>query len=204
MKLLLAAYDMNPRVEFFQQMFSRCVAIDDVGIACTVDQIIRYTLDNNTELIVTASDNIKMVKLACDRLRDAKQTVPPVVMVSPVMSPAIIHQAIIDGFHDVIHADGDAEETIKIFRAVLRGDRDIRRVSALASVRRLLPLGHRVQHLVDDYDLDILRLITQGKSNAEIAEIIIMARQTVSNRVSRILNMTGANNRASLAVLYLT
>lgn len=55
----------------------------------------------------------------------------------------------------------------------------------------------------DDTDGDIVRLITAGLNNNEIAERVFLSVQTVRNRISRLLEASGARNRTHLAAMYL-
>jgi DNA-binding CsgD family transcriptional regulator len=48
-------------------------------------------------------------------------------------------------------------------------------------------------------DREMVRHVSQGKSNAEIASLLHLSEHTIRNRVSRILEMTGCSNRAALA-----
>jgi DNA-binding CsgD family transcriptional regulator/pimeloyl-ACP methyl ester carboxylesterase len=49
-------------------------------------------------------------------------------------------------------------------------------------------------------EIEVLRLLAQGKSNPEIAEQLFITRNTVQNHVSSILIKTNLNNRAQAAV----
>jgi hypothetical protein len=55
----------------------------------------------------------------------------------------------------------------------------------------------------DSIDEDIVRLISYGFSNAEIAESIRYSVQTVRNRISQLLVASGARNRTQLSTIYL-
>lgn len=55
----------------------------------------------------------------------------------------------------------------------------------------------------DSIDEDIVRLISYGFSNAEIAESIRFSVQTVRNRISQLLVASGARNRTQLSTIYL-
>ena len=55
----------------------------------------------------------------------------------------------------------------------------------------------------DSIDEDIVRLISYGFSNAEIAESIRFSVQTVRNRISQLLLASGARNRTQLSTIYL-
>lgn len=49
-------------------------------------------------------------------------------------------------------------------------------------------------------ELEVLALVRQGMTNAEIARALGTSRGTVKTQVSRILEKTGARNRAAAAV----
>jgi len=48
-------------------------------------------------------------------------------------------------------------------------------------------------------EVEVLRLIAQGKSNREIAEALFISLNTVGHHVSNILSKTGTPNRAGVA-----
>ena len=55
----------------------------------------------------------------------------------------------------------------------------------------------------DSIDEDIVRLISNGFSNAEIAASTRLSVQTVRNRISQLLVLSGARNRTQLSTIYL-
>ncbi|MSZ31504.1 MAG: hypothetical protein F2630_04720 [Actinobacteria bacterium] len=55
----------------------------------------------------------------------------------------------------------------------------------------------------DSIDEDIVRMISYGFSNGEIAESIHLSVQTVRNRISQLLVLSGARNRTQLSTIYL-
>ena len=48
-------------------------------------------------------------------------------------------------------------------------------------------------------EIEVLRLVANGKTNQEIAETLLITTSTVANHVANILNKTGSANRASAA-----
>lgn len=65
-----------------------------------------------------------------------------------------------------------------------------------------------IEELYDEYGLDrtdrkIIRLLTNGRSNREIAELLSFSEGTIKNRISRILNVTGQKDRTQIAVFAL-
>lgn len=56
---------------------------------------------------------------------------------------------------------------------------------------------------LDEVDLRIIELVTEGCANKDIALGVFLSCQTVRNRLTRIFDITGAGNRTQLAVMWL-
>ncbi len=68
------------------------------------------------------------------------------------------------------------------------------------------PLTSNVSGLIpyrDATDEDIVRLISAGLNNQEISDIVHLSIQTVRNRISRLLEASGARNRTHLCSMFL-
>ncbi len=71
-------------------------------------------------------------------------------------------------------------------------------------VREFLAGGAREMPLhptLSAREIEVLRLVAQGKTNAEIAGLLVISKNTADRHVSNILAKTGSANRAE-AVLY--
>jgi len=55
-------------------------------------------------------------------------------------------------------------------------------------------------YLLNKVDLAIIKGISEGKTNKEIGEVVCYSEGTIKNRVSKILAMTGLNDRTEVAV----
>jgi two-component system response regulator DegU len=53
--------------------------------------------------------------------------------------------------------------------------------------------------LLTEREMDVLRLIAQGKSNTEISRELVVVEKTVEKHVANILRKTGTKNRTEAA-----
>jgi DNA-binding CsgD family transcriptional regulator len=86
---------------------------------------------------------------------------------------------------------------------LLDGDFD----SALPFIERFLterldvaPPAKRDAHSLSARELDVLRLLTVGRSNRQVANELVISLSTVAKHVTSILDKTGAANRTEAAV----
>lgn len=60
--------------------------------------------------------------------------------------------------------------------------------------------NHFCEHCCDTRDVEILRYIVDGHTDAQIAKMMDLNAQTVRNRVSNMLLESGMTNRTQLAI----
>ncbi|MFJ9585676.1 response regulator [Streptomyces acidicola] len=118
--------------------------------------------------------------------------------------------------YDALHAgasgfllkDASADQLAEAVRVVAAGDallapgvmrRLITEFSRLRGSAPRSPLKERVADLTER-ETEVLALIAQGLSNAEIAERLVVAEQTVKTHVGRILVKLGLRDRTQAAV----
>jgi DNA-binding NarL/FixJ family response regulator len=118
-----------------------------------------------------------------------------------------VYEALRAGASGFVLKDSSAQALAEAVRVVAAGD-------ALLSpsvTRRLLaefarlgarsgPIRKQVEHLTER-ETEVLSLVARGLSNAEIAEHLVVAEQTVKTHVSRILTKLGLRDRTQAAVL---
>jgi DNA-binding NarL/FixJ family response regulator len=68
---------------------------------------------------------------------------------------------------------------------------------------RPVPAGASVQSLFSPRELRIATLLVEGRSNREIAEVLVVSPETVKTHVARILKKLGASNRVEAVSRYL-
>ncbi|MFI8293497.1 response regulator [Streptomyces sp. NPDC085614] len=118
-----------------------------------------------------------------------------------------VYEALRAGASGFLLKDASADELAEAVRVVARGDallapdltkRLITEFSRLSATPRS-PLKDRVGVLTER-ETEVLTLVAQGLSNAEIATCLVVAEQTVKTHVSRILVKLGLRDRTQAAV----
>jgi len=128
---------------------------------------------------------------------------------------ALDHYAGLDGLLDVAHAHlGLAEATKAVRPAVARVEAtvalagfDAAGASRMADAARGLlrelgdrsHVGRKGTGMLTDRELDILRLVARGLTNAEIADRLFISVKTAGNHVSNLLPKIGARSRTEAA-----
>ena len=123
---------------------------------------------------------------------------------------------VVAAFFTRLHATGAAEEREALLAAVATFDRlELSRpADACRAMLRAagvpLPRRSSAQDGVPDQlkaagvtirELDVLRLIAEGRTNRDVAETLFLSPRTVEKHVERLLLKTGAPNRTALAAL---
>jgi two-component system response regulator DevR len=126
-----------------------------------------------------------------------------VIMLTSYTDDDLIAEAVLAGAAGYVLKQVGNEELLRAIEAVRRGE-------ALLDpqvTQRVLQRMRQTEHLLDasafrdlsKRELEVLRLVSQGKSNREIAEVLSVSEKTVRNHVSSLLSKLGLNNRIELA-----
>jgi len=120
-----------------------------------------------------------------------------------------VYQALRAGASGFLLKDASARQLADGVRVVAAGEallapsvtkRLISEFSRLPEARRPLPLAHAAHGDLTERETEVLVLIAQGLSNAEIAERLVVAESTTKTHVSRILVKLGLRDRTQAAV----
>jgi DNA-binding NarL/FixJ family response regulator len=126
-----------------------------------------------------------------------------VVMLTSFMDDELIFQAIQAGASGYVLKQVGNESLINALEAVRRGEalldpavtqRVLKRVRESESDRQAA-----VFRDLSDREMEVLALVAEGKSNGDIADILMLSDKTVRNHVSAILSKLNLSNRIEAA-----
>lgn len=132
---------------------------------------------------------------------------PRVLMLTTFDADEYVHDALTAGASGFLLKDATPADLVTAVRVVADGDA----LLAPRVTRRLLerfaaqrpPVNRHALRLADltDREREILVLIGLGRSNAEIADELFIAEQTVKSHVSRIFSKLGLRDRVQAVIL---
>lgn len=118
-----------------------------------------------------------------------------------------VYEALRAGASGFLLKDASADELAQAVRVVAAGDALLapnitkRVIAEFSRVTRTARIPERGRAgILTERETEVLSLIAQGLSNAEIAETLVVAEQTVKTHVGRILVKLGLRDRTQAAV----
>jgi DNA-binding NarL/FixJ family response regulator len=115
-----------------------------------------------------------------------------ILMLSSFMQEEDVRRVFDAGIRGYLSKDKDSGELLRAIRAVGRGDRYLP-----PEISLLLAKSEHSSHLTAR-ELEILKLVAQGKANKEIGELLSLSENTVKNHVKSILAKLNAKDRNDL------
>ncbi len=130
-----------------------------------------------------------------------------VIMVTLYDDPDYLMRAVCSGAAGYVLKDSTREELIRAVRITVEGGAVIapsllpqllRKVGQMATTP---PVEACILvEPLSDRELEVLRLIAEGKTNQEIAEVLIVSPTTIKTHVQNILHKLGVSDRTQAAV----
>jgi DNA-binding NarL/FixJ family response regulator len=178
-------------------------------------------LDPSIEVVGTAADGVEalaaipgsgadvvLLDLRLPRLSGlevlrslgASGRLPPIIILTTFDDEAAVLEGLSAGARGYLLKDISLEELVHAIEAVASGGTAIRPVVSERVVRGLDSAESRFPHLdppdpLTEREIDVLRLMTGGYSNREIARALGVVEGTVKNHVSSILSKLGVRDR---------
>jgi DNA-binding NarL/FixJ family response regulator len=125
---------------------------------------------------------------------------PPVIILTTFDDEAALLEGVRAGARGYLLKDISLEELVQAIRIVASGGTAIQPVVSERVIRGLEATKSSFPHLdppdpLTEREVDVLRLMTGGYSNREIARALSVAEGTVKNHVSSILSKLGVRDR---------
>ncbi len=203
---IVIADDHALLAESLQFMLKQDKDIKVVGIAQNGNEAIAMCKEHKPDLVLM---DIKMP--GCSGLQatgSLKQACPEIkiVILTTFESKKNILQGLINEVDGYILKDIRPEELIMAVKCIEQGF-IVMNGSIKGILRDIAETGKtgdkRLEAALKPEDIEIIKLISDGKNNREIAEVLNYSEGTIKNRVSRILKIYNVNSRTELVVFSL-
>jgi DNA-binding NarL/FixJ family response regulator len=123
-----------------------------------------------------------------------------IVALTSFAEAARVHAALEAGAAGYVLKDADADDVVTAIRAVHRGGLQLDPLVARRLLSSLREDADNAADALTPRELDVLRLIGEGKANKEIAAGLALSERTVRTHVSNILGKLGLSSRTQAAL----
>jgi DNA-binding NarL/FixJ family response regulator len=127
-----------------------------------------------------------------------------IIFVTMFEDDEFIFQGLQAGGRGYILKDADPDTMLRAIRAVAHGESLLGSTVAQKVMRQFSALPGKQAPLVDDLtprEVEVLKLIAEGRSNSEIAKELVISEKTVKNHINNIFSKLHVYDR-SQAMLY--
>jgi DNA-binding NarL/FixJ family response regulator len=130
----------------------------------------------------------------------------PVLVLTNVTTEETVIEAVVAGASGYLLKGVSIDELVYAITASAAGGLTMSPEAATAlrpPLRARAPetaAAHAIGRKLSERELEVLKLLTEGKGNIEIAEVLAISPKTVQHHVSSILEKLGAENRIQAAV----
>ena len=179
--------------------------IDVVGEAHGGREAIRLTTELRPEVVLMDLSMPDIDGLEATRRIVGSESGAQVVILTITDEDEPVIDALMAGAVGYVRKDESLEEMVAAVRAAAAGDAVIPPRVGHEVLRRLrsqeTPLGsEELDPDLSERELEVLRLIVEGRDNAAIAAALIISPHTVKNHVANILAKFGVANRLQASV----
>lgn len=193
--------------EGLRSMLSLDVDITVVGEAASGGEALNLISQLKPDIVLM---DVRMPEMdGLTALRHAKHLAPQtsIIMVTLYDDPDYLFQAVAAGAAGYILKDASREELVRAVRITAEGGA----IVAPSMMPQLLQrIGQTIQPTappscappqeLSPRELEVLRLMAEGRTNVEIAEQLILSPTTVKTHVQNILQKLGVSDRTQAAV----
>lgn len=174
--------------------------IDVVGSVTSVTQALEV-IPKGVDVVLsdfrlTESDGVRFARLVRDRWPEVK-----VVMLTASNDEGVLAAALDAGCTGFVTKAESLSTVIGAVRGAAAGEAVITPSLLARLLPRLAQRGRGPSTDLTKRESEVLRLIVEGKSNQEIADQLVLSRDTVRNHVSSILSKLGVHSKLQAAAI---
>ena len=144
---------------------------------------------------------------ATRRLGELRPAAPRVLILTTFDLDEYVYDALAAGASGFLLKDGTAERLFDAVRVIAAGEALLapavtrRLIGEFVTQRRAVPPPPRDLRLLTRRETEVLQLVADGLSNAEIANRLVITEETVKTHVSRLLNKLGLRDRTQAVIV---
>ena len=193
-KILLVEDDPMARqlLEIYVQSSGRYDLVDSLESAlfaeayCTANKVDAVLMDVCTAMNASGLDAAESIKKHLPHIK--------IVIITSQPECSFIDRARAAGVDSFWYKSASAEELMNVMERTLAGE------SIYPDNTPVLQLGDAVSENFSERELEVLRLVVAGETDAAIAEKLFISVATVKTHIQNMKNRTGFRNRTELAV----
>lgn len=137
------------------------------------------------------------------RIQAGRNGAPRRIVLAPHVPNSLIIQTAQAGLDDVVDMSTPAEVLLTTLRDSLSGKRSVLSHPIWRSIASPRDVHTIASPYRDTIDREIVSMIAAGLTDEEISHGVYLSCQTVRNRISRMLERSGARNRTHLASIHI-
>ena len=193
-KILLVENDPMARqlLEIYVQSSSRYDLVDSLESAlfaeayCTANKVDAVLMDVCTAMNASGLDAAESIKKHLPHIK--------IVIITSQPECSFIDRAKAVGVDSFWYKSATAEEILNVLDRTMVGE------SVFPKSTPVLHIGNADSSEFTDRELEVLRLVVAGETDAAIAEKLYMSLRTVKHHIQSMKDKTGFRNRTELAV----
>lgn len=169
------------------EQFNHLLSITNASAAlsaCRTKQVDLILMDVMTELGHSGLDAAEEIKKEFPKIK--------IIIVTSMPEYSWLERARKIGVDSFWYKDGQKDSILDVMERTMAGER------IFPDETPLIPIGNATNHEFTERELDILKELTTGDSNAAIADRLCISTGTVKTHIQHLLDKTGFKTRTEL------